>query len=132
MYEKLIIACAAVLVLGLGLTTVGHVLGGQFYSVYYDGALHPFSDAAQNFSDKFVNISDHIVTADEDDDSDFDTDWVQDYLETRRNAIEHGDMLSSRSIKSITSTWRLMVENLLSRTVRTSPSAQALISQIRR
>ena len=44
------------------------------------------------FSDKFVNISDHIVTADEDDDSDFDTSWVQDYLETRRNAIEHGDM----------------------------------------
>ena len=43
-------------------------------------------------SDKFVNISDHIVTADEDDDSDFDTSWVQDYLETRRNAIEHGDM----------------------------------------
>ena len=60
--KKLIIACAAVLVLGLGLTTVGHVLGGQFYSVYYNGALHPFSDAAQNFSDKFVNISDHIVT----------------------------------------------------------------------
>ena len=90
--KKLIIACAAVLVLGLGLTTVGHVLGGQFYSVYYDGALHPFSDVAQNFSDKFVNISDHIVTADEDDDSDFDTSWVQDYLETRRNAIEHGDM----------------------------------------
>ena len=26
--KKLIIACAAVLVLGLGLTTVGHVLGG--------------------------------------------------------------------------------------------------------
>ena len=39
--KKLIIACAAVLVLGLGLTTVGHVLGGQFYSVYYNGALHP-------------------------------------------------------------------------------------------
>lgn len=76
--KKLIIACAAVLVLGLGLTTVGHVLGGQFYSVYYNGALHPFSDAAQNFSDKFVNISDHLVTADDDDDSDFDTDWVQD------------------------------------------------------
>lgn len=72
--KKLIIACAAVLVLGLGLTTVGHVLGGQFYSVYYNGALHPFSDAAQNFSDKFVNISDHLVTADDDDDSDFDTD----------------------------------------------------------
>ena len=35
--KKLIIACAAVLVLGLGLTTVGHVLGGQFYSVYYNG-----------------------------------------------------------------------------------------------
>ena len=77
--KKLIIACAAVLVLGLGLTTVGHVLGGQFYSVYYNGALHPFSDAAQNFSDKFVNISDHLVTADEDDDSDYDTGWVQDY-----------------------------------------------------
>lgn len=90
--KKLIITCAVVLVLGLGLTTVGHVLGGQFYSVYYNGALHPFSDAAQNFSDKFVNISDHIVTTDEDNDSDFDTDWVQDYLETRRNAIEHGDM----------------------------------------
>ena len=74
--KKLIIACAAVLVLGLGLTTVGHVLGGQFYSVYYNGALHPFSDAAQNFSDKFVNISDHLVTADEDDDCDFDTDWI--------------------------------------------------------
>ncbi len=65
--KKLIITCTAVLVLGLGLTTVGHVLGGQFYSVYYNGALHPFSDAAQNFSDKFVNISDHLVTADDDD-----------------------------------------------------------------
>lgn len=100
--KKLIIACAAVLVLGLGLTTVGHVLGGQFYSVYYNGALHPFSDAAQNFSDKFVNISDHIVTADEDDDSDFDTDWVQDYLETRRNAIE-GYSLPKQSLDHITS-----------------------------
>lgn len=86
--KKLIIACAAVLVLGLGLTTVGHVLGGQFYSVYYNGALHPFSDAAQNFSDKFVNISDHIVTADEDDDSDFDTDWVQDYLDQRQDQLD--------------------------------------------
>lgn len=86
--KKLIIACAAVLVLGLGLTTVGHVLGGQFYSVYYNGALHPFSDAAQNFSDKFVNISDHLVTADEDDDSDFDTDWVQDYLDQRQDQLD--------------------------------------------
>ena len=100
--KKLIIACAAVLVLGLGLTTVGHVLGGQFYSVYYNGALHPFSDAAQNFSDKFVNISDHIVTADDDDYSDFDTDWVQDYLETRRNAIE-GYSLPKQSLDHITS-----------------------------
>ena len=100
--KKLIIACAAVLVLGLGLTTVGHVLGGQFYSVYYNGALHPFSDAAQNFSDKFVNISDHLVTADDDDDSDFDTDWVQDYLETRRNAIE-GYSLPKQSLDHITS-----------------------------
>ena len=90
--KKLIIACAAVLVLGLGLTTVGHVLGGQFYSVYYNGALHPFSDAAQNFSDKFVNISDHIVTADDDDDSDFDTDWVQDYLETRKASMKDYDL----------------------------------------
>lgn len=100
--KKLIIACAAVLVLGLGLTTVGHVLGGQFYSVYYNGALHPFSDAAQNFSDKFVNINDHLVTADDDDDSDFDTDWVQDYLETRRNAIE-GYSLPKQSLDHITS-----------------------------
>lgn len=86
--KKLIIACVAVLVLGLGLTTVGHVLGGQFYSVYYNGALHPFSDAAQNFSDKFVNISDHLVTADDDDDSDFDTDWVQDYLDQRQDQLD--------------------------------------------
>ena len=56
--------------------------------MYYDGALHPFSDAARKFSDKIENISDHIVTADEDDDSDFDTDWVQDYLETRQDAID--------------------------------------------
>lgn len=100
--KKLLIACAAVLVLGLGLTTVGHVLGGQFYSVYYDGALHPFSDAARKFSDKIENISDHIVTADEDDDSDFDTDWVQDYLEARRNAIE-GYSLPKQSLDHITS-----------------------------
>lgn len=99
--KKLIIACAAVLVIGLGLTTVGHVLGGQFYSVYYDGALHPFSDAAQNFSDKFANISDHLVTADDDDDSDFDTDWVQDYLETRQQAIESYD-LPKQSLDHIT------------------------------
>ena len=87
--KKLIIACAAVLVLGLGLTTVGHVLGGQFYSVYYNGALHPFSDAARDFSDTVENIRDHLcfcrmVIID----SDYDTGWVQDYLETRRNAIE--------------------------------------------
>ena len=56
--------------------------------MYYNGALHPFSDATQNFSDKFVNISDHLVTADDDDDSDFDTDWVQDYLETRKASMK--------------------------------------------
>lgn len=61
--KKLIIACTAVLVLGLGLTTVGHVLGGQFYSVYYDGALHPFSDAARDFSDTVENIRDHYCSA---------------------------------------------------------------------
>ena len=90
--KKLIIACAAVLVLGLGLTTIGHVLGGQFYSVYYNGALHPFSDAACDFSDTVENIRDHYVSPDDEIDSDYDTGWVQDYLETRRNAIEHGDM----------------------------------------
>ena len=100
--KKLLIACAAVLVLGLGLTTVGHVLGGQFYSVYYDGALHPFSDAAHKFSDKIENISDRLVTDDDDDDSDFDTDWVQDYLEARRNAIE-GYSLPKQSLDHITS-----------------------------
>ena len=88
--KKLIIACAAVLVLGLGLTTVGHVLGGQFYSVYYNGALHPFSDAARDFSDTVENIRNHYVSPDDEIDSYFDTSWVQDYLETRRNAIEHG------------------------------------------
>ena len=90
--KKLIIACTAVLVLGLGLTTVGHVLGGQFYSVYYDGALHPFSDAARDFSDTVENIRDHYVSPDDEIDSDYDTGWVQDYLETRQNAIKHGDM----------------------------------------
>ena len=30
----------------------------------------------------------NVKAADDDDDSDFDTDWVQDYLETRRNAID--------------------------------------------
>ena len=100
--KKLIIACAAVLVLGLGLTTVGHVLGGQFYSVYYNGALHPFSDAAQNFSDKFVNISDHLVTADDDDDSDFDTDWVQDYLERPAGMPSTGYSLPMQTLDHIT------------------------------
>ena len=35
-----------------------------------------------------MNISDHLVTADDDDDSDFDTDWVQDYLETRKASMK--------------------------------------------
>ena len=100
--KKLIIACAAVLVLGLGLTTVGHVLGGQFYSVYYDGALHPFSDAARDFSDTVENIRDHYVSPDDEIDSDYDTGWVQDYLETRRNAIE-GYSLPKQSLDHITS-----------------------------
>ena len=130
--KKLIIACAAVLVLGLGLTTVGHVLGGQFYSVYYDGALHPFSDAAQNFSDKFVNISDHIVTPMKMMTAILTLTGCRITSKPAEMPSSTAICLSSRSIKSITSTWRLMVENLLSRTVRTSPSAQALISQIRR
>ena len=100
--KKLIIACAAVLVLGLGLTTVGHVLGGQFYSVYYNGALHPFSDAARDFSDTVENIRDHYVSPDDEIDSDYDTGWVQDYLETRRNAIE-GYSLPKQSLDHITS-----------------------------
>ena len=95
--KKLIIACAAVLVLGLGLTTVGHVLGGQFYSVYYNGALHPFSDAAQNFSDKFVNISDHLVTADDDDDSDVSRDTT--YLSYEENIDEETGILSNDATK---------------------------------
>ena len=85
--KKLIIACAAVLVLGLGLTTVGHVLGGQFYSVYYDGALHPFSDAARSLLDKVGNANDDYVSTDDEIHSDFDTSWVEDYIETRRKDI---------------------------------------------
>ena len=100
--KKLIIACAAVLVLGLGLTTVGHVLGGQFYSVYYDGALHPFSDAARSLWDKVGNANDDYVFPDDEIDSDYDTGWVQDYLETRRNAIE-GYSLPKQSLDHITS-----------------------------
>ena len=79
--KKLIIACTAVLVIGVGLTTVGHVLGGQFYSVYYDGALHPFNDAAREFSDQIENITDHYVSPDDEIDSSSDTGWVQDYLD---------------------------------------------------
>ena len=90
--KKLIIACAAVLVLGLGLTTVGHVLGGQFYSVYYNGALHPFSDAARDFSDTVENIRDHYVSPDDEIDSDYDTGWVQDYLETRKASMKDYDL----------------------------------------
>lgn len=91
--KKLIIACSAVLVLGLGLTAAGHLLGGQLYSVYYHGALHPFSEAARHFSDKLEDVNkDSYISPDDEIDSDFDTGWVQDYLEARRNAIEHGDM----------------------------------------
>ena len=86
--KKLIIACAAVLAVGVGMTTVGHVLGGQFYSVYYDGALHPFSDAARKFSDKIENISDHYVSPDDEIDSN-DTDWVQDYLDGRQTQLDN-------------------------------------------
>ena len=91
--KKLIIACSAVLVLGLGLTAAGHLLGGQLYSVYYHGALHPFSEAARHFSDKLEDVSkDSYVSPDDEIDSNFDTGWVQDYLETRKQAIEHGDI----------------------------------------
>ena len=74
--KKLIIACAAVMVLGLGLTPVGPVLGGQTYSVYNNGALPPFSDATQHFSEMFVNISDHLITAEAADVGNFDTECV--------------------------------------------------------
>lgn len=91
--KKLIIACSAVLVLGLGLTAAGHLLGGQLYSVYYHGALHPFSEAARHFSDKLEDVSkDSYVSPDDEIDSDFDTGWVQDYLEARQQAIENGDI----------------------------------------
>ena len=101
--KKLIIACSAVLVLGLGLTAAGHLLGGQLYSVYYHGALHPFSEAARHFSDKLEDVSkDSYVSPDDEIDSDFDTGWVQDYLETRRNAIESYS-LPKQSLDHITS-----------------------------
>ncbi len=86
--KKLIIACAAVLAVGIGLTTVGHVLGGQFYSVYYDGALHPFSDAARELSDKIEDISDYYVSPNDEVDSN-DTDWVQDYLDGRQAQLDN-------------------------------------------
>ena len=86
--KKLIIACAAVLAVGVGMTTVGHVLGGQFYSVYYDGALHPFSDAASEFTDKVKNISDYYVSPDDEIDSNSDMDWVQDYLDGRQAQLD--------------------------------------------
>ena len=73
--KKLIIACAAVLVLGLGLTTVGHVLGGQFYSVYYNGALHPLTLTGCRITSKPAEMPSSTAIC-----------------------------LSSRSIKSITST----------------------------
>ncbi len=85
--KKLIIACAAVLAVGVGLTTVGHVLGGQFYSVYYDGALHPFSDAAREITDKLDTIHDSYVSPDDEIDSN-DTGWVQDYLDKRQEQLD--------------------------------------------
>lgn len=46
--KKLIIACCAVLAIGCGMMAGGWAAGGQLYSSYYDGALHPFSESARD------------------------------------------------------------------------------------
>lgn len=125
--KKLVLACCAVVVIGGCMALGGWAAGGQLYGSYYDGALHPVSETLRDAS-RFVrdNISYHTWWADgawhsgwfdedafearvEDaandivDDvlSEFDTDWVDEWLETRHEAIQNDTFLPNSSIDSV-------------------------------
>ena len=91
--KKLVIACCAVLAIGVCLMAGGWAAGGRLYSSYYDGALHPFSESIADirhsgwFDGDFDDWIDETV-----DDALEDTGWVDDWLETRHQAITSPDI----------------------------------------
>lgn len=126
--KKLVFACCAVVVIGSCMALGGWAAGGQLYGSYYNGALHPVSETLRDathfvrdnisyhtwwedgvwhsgwfddeeFADRIENaVNDHVDEVL----NEFDTDWVDDWLETRHKAIE-SDILIPRSIDVISS-----------------------------
>ena len=126
--KKLVLACCAVVVIGSCMALGGWAAGGQLYGSYYNGALHPVSETLRDathfvrdnisyhtwwedgvwhsgwfdddeFADRIENaVNDHVDEVL----NEFDTDWVDDWLETRHKAIE-SDILIPRSIDAISS-----------------------------
>lgn len=124
--KKLVLACCAVVVIGGCMALGGWAAGGQLYGSYYDGALHPVSETIRDASRLMHDrISYHTWWADgtwhsgwfnddafearvEDaandivDDvlNEFDTDWVDEWLETRHATI-NSDVQIPRSMDVI-------------------------------
>ena len=124
--KKLVLACCAVVAIGGCMALGGWAAGGQLYGSYYDGALHPVSetirDASRLMRDRltyhvwWTDGAWHSGWFDEDafearvahaageivDDvlDEFDTDWVEDWLETRHEAIQ-SDIQLPRSVDAV-------------------------------
>lgn len=124
--KKLILACCAVVGIGGCMMLGGWAAGGQLYGSYYGGALHPVSESIRDISYGIHNqwqyhswVDDHgwhsgwfdddtfsgrieDAVNDKVDDvlSEFDTDWVDDWLEKRHKTIA-SDITMPRSMDAI-------------------------------
>nr|WP_297177704.1 hypothetical protein [uncultured Agathobaculum sp.] len=125
--KKLVLACCAVVAIGGCMALGGWAAGGQLYGSYYDGALHPVSETIRDASrlmrdrltyhvwwtdgawhsgwfdeDAFEARVEHAAGEIVDDVLDeFDTDWVEDWLETRHEAIQNDVFLPYIGIDTV-------------------------------
>ena len=110
--KKLVIACCIVLTIGGCMMAAGWAAGGQLYGSYYGGQLHPVSETVRDATD-FVSghlqyrswrdadgwhsgwfdnwVDDTVDKAVDDTLNSIDTDWVDGWLEKRREAIDQTD-----------------------------------------
>lgn len=98
--KKLVLACCAVLVIGGGMMAGGWAAGGQLYGSYYDGALHPVSESIRDASraldelrfDIWQDADGWFEDGTGEAPDEYDTDWVDGWLETRQDALDAPDI----------------------------------------
>ncbi len=99
--KKLVIACLLVGLVGCALKIGGAAMGGELYSVYYDGRLHSAREAAKDGADYLRGAARELPDRTED----FFDGWADDYTVRRRNAVDDALYRTANNLPSVSVDW---------------------------